>query len=129
MNQECCLKSEEKPICICSHETTLSVIGKKWAVLILRILKSSGTAGYNEIFGQISGITPKAFGDKLKILETSGLIEKKIVSDKPFRTDYSLTSEGEQLLAGLEPFFSETKTVSSANFLTPKFSASPARTR
>jgi DNA-binding HxlR family transcriptional regulator len=125
MNQECCLKKEEKPtphqsrqrrddtgqVCVCSHEKTLSIIGKKWAVLILRILKSSGTAGYNEIFGQISGITPKAFGDKLKILETSGLIEKKIVSERPFRTDYSLTSGGEQLLSGLEPFLSETKTV------------------
>jgi DNA-binding HxlR family transcriptional regulator len=111
MNQECCLKSEEKSVCICSHEKMLSVIGKKWAILILRIINASRAAGYNEVFTQISGITPKAFGDKLKILENSGLVEKQIVSERPFRTEYFLTSDGQQLLTAMEPFFSETKTV------------------
>ena len=111
MNQGCCLKSEEKSVCICSHEKKLSVIGKKWAILILRIINTSGTAGHNEIFTQISGITPKAFGDKLKILENSGLVEKQIVNERPLRTRYFLTYDGKQLLTAMEPFFSKTKTV------------------
>lgn len=84
------------------------MLGKKWAVLILRIINASKTCSYNKIFSQISGITPKAFGDKLRILESNGLVKKKLVSSKPLRTKYSLTLEGKKLLSTLEPFF-ETK--------------------
>ncbi len=108
MKPECCLKSEiAEPICICPHEELFSVIGKKWAVLILEIIHSLGAPGYNEVFGKISGITPKAFGDKLRVLEKNGLIERKIVSQEPLRTEYSLTSEGGKLLANLRPFFDD----------------------
>ena len=110
MSSECCLKKEiEKPACICYHEELLSVLGKKWAVLILRIIQSFGVSNYNEIFGKISGITPKAFGDKLRILENGKLIERKVIMDQPLRTKYSLTFEGEKLLASLKPFFKDSQ--------------------
>lgn len=109
MDTSCCVIHEEgKPICICPYEDSLSVLGKKWAVLILRIINSSNSASYNKIFSQISGITPKAFGDKLGILGSNGLVKKKLVSSRPLRTEYSLTLEGKKLLSTLEPFF-ETK--------------------
>ncbi|MDA2922851.1 helix-turn-helix transcriptional regulator [Patescibacteria group bacterium AH-259-L07] len=108
MKPKCCLKNEiEKPICVCSYEELFSILGKKWVVLILRIIHIFGSSGYNEIFNKISGITPKAFGDKLRILENSGLIERKVVSEQPLRTEYSLSFEGEKLLASLGPFFDE----------------------
>lgn len=105
MNSECCLKNEKRPVCICANEERLSVLGKKWAVLILRIIGTSGTAGYNEVFRQISHITPKAFGDKLRILESKNLIARKIIHERPVRTEYALTPEGEKLLETLEPLF------------------------
>lgn len=110
MSTKCCVtKGPGTPVCICAHEDTLALIGKKWAVLILRLLRESGAAGYNEIIRQISGITPKAFGEKLELLEQARLIERMVRSEKPRRVDYALTAEGQQLLTNLEPFLADTQ--------------------
>lgn len=106
MSTECCVKDGRgAPACVCAHEELLSLIGKKWAVLILRLLREPGTAGYNEIFRNISGITPKAFGEKLQLLERAGFVARSVRSEQPRRVDYALTAAGKDLLASLEPLF------------------------
>lgn len=113
MNSECCLKPQEKQLCTCSYEEVFHLVGRKWTVVILNLLHSYGSLGYNAMLAKISGITPKAFGDKLKALEEKGLIEKH-VTEKPLRSTYSLTTEGKRLSEGLSPFFNATKELHSS---------------
>lgn len=112
MNLGCCLKPEEKSLCTCAYEELFDVIGKKWAVVILNLLRSHGSLGYNEIFNKISGITPKSFGDKLKLLEERRLIARRI-TEKPLRTTYTLTDEGRNLSGHLLSIFEAPKEPSS----------------
>lgn len=109
MNSECCLKPTEKPLCTCSYEEVLDAIGKKWAAVILNLLSSYESLGYNTLFEKISGITPKAFGDKLHMLESAGLVEKKVISERPLRTQYALTSEGQRVIASFTSLFGTAK--------------------
>lgn len=110
MNSKCCLKPQEKHLCTCSYEEVLHLVGRKWTVVILNLLNSYGQLGYNAMLAKISGVTPKAFGDKLKVLEEKGLVTRR-VTEKPLRSTYSLTAEGKSLLEGLLPFFNATKEV------------------
>lgn len=103
MNTECCLKPQEKSLCSCSYDELLDIIGKKWTVVILRLLHAYGSLGYNEMLKKISKIAPKSFGDKLKLLETRGLMARS-VSEKPLRITYRLTPAGKIVLERLNPF-------------------------
>jgi len=105
MDPICCLKPAEKPYCTCSFDELFAVIGRKWALVILNLLNNYRTLGYNQMLNKISGITPKAFGDKLKLLEEKELVEKN-TNRKPLRTTYALTPKGEEFLLSLLKFFS-----------------------
>lgn len=113
MNRECCLEPVEATLCSCPYEELLNTIGRKWAVVILNLLYAHGPLGYNALFAPISGITPKVFGEKLKLLEEEGFITRHI-SEKPLRTAYNLTPEGRMLLESLSPFFRAAKQPRSA---------------
>jgi len=104
MEAKCCLKPTEKFLCSCSYEELLHTIAKKWTVVILNLLHSYGPLGYNALFNKISGISPKAFGDKLKLLEERGLITRQI-TENPLRVHYRLTAAGRKRLESLHLFF------------------------
>ena len=101
---ECCVKPLEKAACSCAYEDLLDAIGKKWAVVLLNLLHRHGRLGYNALLNKMAEITPKAFGDKLKLLEEKGLIAR-CVTDTPRRVFYELTPEGKILLESLASFF------------------------
>lgn len=84
------------------------MIGKKWTVTILNLLSTHGPLGYNTLFHKISRITPKAFGDKLKLLMMEGWI-KKIVSNSSRHVVYQLTKKGGEILASLQPLLKMAK--------------------
>lgn len=103
-SSECCVTPLEKAACSCAYEDLLDAIGKKWAIVLLNLLHRHGRLGYNALLNKMAGITPKAFGDKLKLLEQKRLIAR-CVTDRPHRVFYELTPEGTMLLERLTPFF------------------------
>lgn len=113
MGTACCLKdeSERSRSCVCGYEELLAVVGKRWAMLILQLLQARGGSRYNDLFHRIAGITPKAFGEKLKALAEQGVIERTVTSDLPLRTKYSLTPKGEKVLAAIKPLLGKAEKV------------------
>ena len=77
----------------CPIETTFKIIGKKWAVLILREM-FRGTKQFNRFIENIDGITPKVLTERLRELEKFGIIKRRIVSEYPIRVEYGLTDLG-----------------------------------
>ncbi len=98
----CCVQPLEKAACSCAYEDLLDAIGKKWAVALLNLLQRHGRLGYNALLHKMADITPKAFGDKLKLLEEKGLIARS-ATDRPRRVFYELTPAGKILLESLAP--------------------------
>ena len=76
----------------CPIETALKRIGKKWTLNIIRDL-TLGKTRFNEILEANPKLTPKVLADRLKELETDGIIAKNVTSVTPLLVEYSLTPE------------------------------------
>ena len=81
----------------CPVTTTASLIGKKWHPVIVHRLLEHGPSGFNELQEAVDGISSKVLSDSLEDLEDNQLVEREIISEKPFRVQYSLTGYGESL--------------------------------
>ncbi len=91
--------SELKPIKElpnCPVETTLTLIGDKWKVLILRDLML-GTKRFGELKKSIGSVSQKVLTAQLRDMEESGLVSRKVYAEVPPRVDYSLTELGKSL--------------------------------
>lgn len=74
------------------------VFGRKWHLIILHQLLTQGAMGFSELKREIDRISSKVLSDSLERLETEhGLIERRIVSEKPVRVEYTMTDRGRNL--------------------------------
>lgn len=80
----------------CPVETTLSLIGDKWKVLILRDLEP-GTKRFGELQRSIGGVSQKVLTAQLRDMEASGLVHREVYAEVPPRVEYSLTELGHSL--------------------------------
>lgn len=69
------------------------MIGDKWKVLIIRELLP-GTKRFNEIYHSIDGVSQKVLTQKLREMESDGLLERKVYAEVPPKVEYSLTELG-----------------------------------
>lgn len=81
----------------CPITTTAMLIGKKWHPVIVHRLLDAGPLGFNALKAEGDGISSKVLSDSLDDLEEKSLVDREIVSEKPFRVEYSLTDRGEDL--------------------------------
>ena len=81
----------------CPVETTLTLIGNKWQVLILRDLKRIGTLRFKELQRSIGKISQKVLTSNLRAMEDNGLVHREIYAEVPPRVEYSLTELGQSL--------------------------------
>ena len=88
------IKKEDLPAC--PVETTLSLIGDKWKVLILRDLMP-GTKRFGEQKKSIGSVSQKVLTAQLRDMEANGLISRKVYAEVPPRVEYSLTDLGKSL--------------------------------
>lgn len=86
----------EKPLPACPVEITLSLIGDKWKVLILRDLME-GTRRFGQLKKSIGTITQKVLTANLRDMEGSGLLIRKVYAEVPPRVEYTLTEKGYSL--------------------------------
>ncbi|MFB6299864.1 MAG: winged helix-turn-helix transcriptional regulator [Halobacteriales archaeon] len=81
----------------CPITTTATLIGKKWHPVIVHRLLQNGPLGFNDLKTEVDGISSKVLSDSLEDLEEKTLVDRTIVSEKPFRVQYSLTERGKSL--------------------------------
>ena len=79
----------------CPIETTFKIIGKKWAILIIREM-FRGTTQFNRFPENIDGITPKVLTERLRELQKFGIVRRRIVSEYPIRVEYEMTDLGKE---------------------------------
>ena len=77
-------------------DTTLSLIGDKWKVLILRDL-ITGTKRFGELKKSIGTVSQKVLTAQLRDMEENGLVHRKVYAEVPPRVEYSLTELGQSL--------------------------------
>ena len=87
---------EKKQLPACPVETTLSLIGDKWKVLILRDLMD-GTKRFGELKKSIGSVSQKVLTAQLRAMEENGLVNRTVYAEVPPRVEYSLTEIGHSL--------------------------------
>ena len=80
----------------CPVETTLTLIGDKWKVLILHDLMP-GTKRFGELKKSIGSVSQKVLTAQLRDMEEKGLVNRKVYAEVPPRVEYSLTDLGRSL--------------------------------
>lgn len=88
------LTKEEMPACPVA--TTVSLIGSKWKLLILRNLLARPWR-FNELKKDLSGISQKVLTDSLRSLEDDGIVIRTVYPEVPPRVEYSLSDLGESM--------------------------------
>ena len=88
--------SAKKELPACPAETTLTLIGDKWKVLILRDLMP-GTKRFGELKKSVGNVSQKVLTAQLRAMEESGLVNRKVYAEVPPRVEYSLTELGKSL--------------------------------
>ncbi|MBQ9233867.1 MAG: helix-turn-helix transcriptional regulator [Lachnospiraceae bacterium] len=87
-------KKEELPECPVA--TTVSLIGSKWKLLIIRNLLNRPWR-FNELQKSLEGISQKVLTDSLRSMEADGLITRTVFPEVPPRVEYALSELGESL--------------------------------
>lgn len=86
----------KKELPACPVETTLTLIGDKWKVLILRDLMP-GTKRFGELRRSIGNVSQKVLTAQLRAMEECGLVNRTVYAEVPPRVEYSLTELGQSL--------------------------------
>ena len=90
------MSEKVKELPACPVETTLTLIGDKWKVLILRDLLT-GTKRFGELKKSVGDVSQKVLTAQLRDMEGSGLVNRKVYAEVPPRVEYSLTELGASL--------------------------------
>ena len=85
-----------KALPACPVETTLTLIGDKWKVLILRDLLT-GTKRFGELKKLIGSVSQKVLTTQLRAMEENGLLTRTVYAEVPPRVEYTLTALGKSL--------------------------------
>ena len=88
------LTKEEMPACPVA--TTVSIIGSKWKLLILRNLLLRPWR-FNELKKDLAGISQKVLTDSLRSMEADGIITRTVYPEVPPRVEYALSELGESM--------------------------------
>ena len=87
---------DKKELPACPVETTLTLIGSKWIVLILRDLMT-GTKRFGELKKSIGHVSQKVLTAQLREMEENGLLTRTVYAEVPPRVEYTLTDLGYSL--------------------------------
>lgn len=73
------------------------VLGKKWALLILKNLHTKEAVRFTELKRLMPGISSTVLSNRLLEMEREGLISKKIFPEIPPKVEYRLTTRAREL--------------------------------
>lgn len=103
--------SENTPT-VCRHfHRAVELIGRRWTGAVLQVLMH-GRQRYCEIRGAIPEVSDRMLSERLKELESEGIVTRIVTPDTPVRVEYELSPKGralEQALGAIQQWADEWK--------------------
>lgn len=78
------------------YESAAELLGKKWTGLIIRVLLG-GPKRFKDMKEQIPDMSDKMLTDRMKELESLGILTRNVYPEMPVRIEYELTEKGRHL--------------------------------
>jgi len=82
-------------------EAAFKILGKRWNALIIRTLLG-GERRFSELHATIPALSDRMLSERLRELETEGVVIRKVFVEIPIRIEYSLSEKGRTLKPALE---------------------------
>lgn len=77
-------------------ESAFSILGKRWNGLIIQSLMV-GPQRFKDISNRIPLMSDKMLSERMKDLENSGVLVRRVYPETPVRIEYELTEKGHAL--------------------------------
>src|SRR5438067_11411170 len=75
------------------YEHAIQLLGKRWTGLLLYALLE-GPQRFCELTTTVEGLSDRVLSDRLRELETEGVLERIVYRQIPVRVEYQLTEKG-----------------------------------
>ncbi len=79
-----------------AYTHAMEIIGRRWTGAIIRSMLA-GAGRYSEIAAAVPGLSDRLLSERLKELESEGIVERSVTPSTPVRIDYRLTEKGRAL--------------------------------
>jgi DNA-binding HxlR family transcriptional regulator len=83
------------------YQRAIELIGGRWTGAIIRAMLG-GCHRFSEITAAIPGLSDRMLAERLRELESEGIVSRIVVPEMPVRVDYRLTEKGEALSAVID---------------------------
>jgi DNA-binding HxlR family transcriptional regulator len=82
-----------RPASVCPIANAARLLGDRWTLVILRDL-ADGSLRFSELQDSADGISPRTLADRLREMESQGLVDRESFREIPPRVQYTLTPKG-----------------------------------
>ena len=89
------LQRTKPAVCARFHEA-VELIGARWSGAILQVLMQ-GQVRYADLRAAVPEISDRMLCERLRALESAGLVVRHVSAEPPVRVDYALTPKGKAL--------------------------------
>jgi DNA-binding HxlR family transcriptional regulator len=88
-------KQETSRFCPRFHHA-VELIGRRWSGAILNAMLP-GPQCFNELLATVPGLSDRLLTERLRELESEGLVRRQVIPGPPVRVSYEMTEAGEDL--------------------------------
>jgi len=92
---------EQATCCPHLHEA-VELIGRRWTGAILAVLIEGGTMRFSEICQAVPQLSDRLLSERMKELESRGIVERRVLTVAPVRVQYTITEMGRELAPTLQ---------------------------
>jgi DNA-binding HxlR family transcriptional regulator len=89
----------QESVCPRYHKA-IELIGRRWTGAIISAMLA-GKTRYHEIRENVPEISDRMLAERLRELETEGVVERRVFPTTPVRIEYELTDKGRALEAAI----------------------------
>jgi DNA-binding HxlR family transcriptional regulator len=90
------IAEESRQECCGLYHRAVELVGKRWTGAILSVLMD-GPLRFSEIGQLVPDLSDRLLSERLKELETEGIVERRVIDETPVRVEYALTDKGRAL--------------------------------
>ncbi len=76
-----------------AYTRAIEIVGRRWTGAIIRSLLA-GASRFGEIRAAVPGLSDRLLSERLRELESEGVVERKVIASTPVRVEYRLTEKG-----------------------------------
>jgi DNA-binding HxlR family transcriptional regulator len=86
----------QREACCAAYHRAVELVGKRWTGAILLVLMD-GPARFSEVKQLVPDLSDRLLSERMKELESEGIVRRRVLDEMPVRVEYSLTVKGEAL--------------------------------